>query len=115
MVISLKKYMRPRKFKLHITFIVAGIVLLVLSAWAKNQFAIKAVYLVQGQGELDPNELAKHPEIVVTGSFERFKEYAKQRMALWIDKNALNVANHSWFGQEPQKYYPIVLVAYVST
>jgi hypothetical protein len=51
-----------RKFKLSITFVVAGIVLLVLAAWANNQFPIRAVYLVQGQGQLDKSELDRHPE-----------------------------------------------------
>ena len=101
---------------LYITFIVAGIVLLVLLAWAKDHLLPKskiwAVYLVNGQGELDQSELAKHPEVVVTGSFDKFKEYVKQRVALWIDKNAINVVNHPWLSLAPQSYYPIVLVGY---
>jgi len=113
---GLRKYVRMRKFKLYIIFIAAGIVLLLISAWAKDHLLptskIRAVYLVSGKGELDQTELTKHPEVVVTGSFKKFKEYAKQRVALWIDKNAINLVNHTWFYHEPQLYYPVVLVGY---
>ena len=86
--------------------------MLLITAWVKDQFSIKAVYLVHGQGELDQSELAKHPEIAVTGSFEKFKGYAKQRVALWIDKNALTMIDKDWLRYKPQVYYPMVLIGY---
>jgi hypothetical protein len=86
------------KFKRSIAFVVAIIVLLLLSAWAKDQLprtseqmpktAIRAVYLVdEGRSMLDQRELERHPEVIVTGSFKELKEYAKQPVAIWIDKN----------------------------
>jgi hypothetical protein len=100
------------KLKLFIVLIVAGIILLLITAWVKDQNSIKAIYLVQGQGKLDQRELARHPEIIVTGSFEKFKGYAKQRVALWIDKNANTVDLDNWLRAGPQIFYPIVLVGY---
>jgi hypothetical protein len=124
------------KFKLAIAFVVAIIVLLLLSAWAKDQLprepeqtpptAIRAVYLVHGQGELDKSELDRHPEVVVTGSFKELKEYAKQPVAIWIDKSwiekkavwekiyydGITGEGMGWFHKLPKKTYPIVLVGY---
>jgi hypothetical protein len=67
-----RKNILSGKLKLYIILIVAGIILLLITAWVKDQNSIKAVYLVRGHGELDQRELAKHPEIIVTGSFEKF-------------------------------------------
>jgi hypothetical protein len=95
-----------------VTIIVTGILMLLIAARIKDQNSIKAIYLVQGQGELDQQELAKHPEIVVTGSFEKLKAYSKQKVAIWIDKNANTVDVHDWLRSAPQFFYPMVLVGY---
>jgi hypothetical protein len=111
-----KKHKQSGKLKVYLALIIAAIIIAILlhahSVWVKNQSSIKAVYLVQGQGELDQQELAKHPEIVVTGSFEKLKAYSKQKVAIWIDKNANTVDVHDWLRGGPQIFYPIVLVGY---
>lgn len=77
-----------------------------------NQSNLKprAAYLVQGNGVLTDQELQAHPEVSVTSNFGEFRKYAQNRIALWIDKNALNLVQDNWLDSEPQAYYPIVLV-----
>jgi hypothetical protein len=72
----------------------------------------KAVYLTDGLEELSAEDLKAHPEVVVTKTFEAFKSHAGSRIALWIDKNAVNKIDKKWLNQPPQKYYPLVLVGY---
>jgi hypothetical protein len=72
----------------------------------------KAIYLVQGQGELSTEELKAHPDVLVTGWFDFLKEYAADPVAFWIDKNAVELVDNEWLNQPPQKYYPVVLVGY---
>jgi len=74
--------------------------------------AAKVVYLVRENGELSEHELKAYPEIVVTGSFSEFKQLAKERVALWIDKGAINLIDGQWLNEEPQSYYPMVLLGY---
>ena len=111
-----RKYNTYWKFKLDlvlaVAIVAAGILMFLVIGWIKDQNPIKAVYLVQGQGELDQSELANHPEIVVTGSFVTLKEYAKRKVAIWIDKNAITVDVDDWLRGGPQIFYPIVLVGY---
>ncbi len=78
---------------------------------------LKAVYLVAGKGELDPAELKAHPEVAVVHTWADFKTgVGQQRVALWIDKNAVSLVKAGdadiWLRQEPQKWRPIVLVGY---
>lgn len=73
---------------------------------------LKAVYLVRGKGELPMDKLKAHPEIAITGSFLQLKQYAKEDVALWIDKNAVELLDKQWLDEEPQSYFPIVLVGY---
>ena len=77
-----------------------------------NASRLKAVYLVYGQGELSSEDLQAHPEIAVVHTFDEFKKYARQKMALWIDENAtpFNSEEEMWINEAPQTYYPIVLV-----
>ncbi len=72
----------------------------------------KAVYLAGELGELSAEELKTHPEVVVTKTFDEFKSHAGSKIALWVDKNAVNKVNNEWLNQPPQKYYPLVLVGY---
>ena len=46
----------------------------------------KAIYLVQGQRELSPEDLKAHPEVVVVNTFDEFRQRSGRKVALWIDK-----------------------------
>lgn len=72
----------------------------------------KALYLVQGGGELNADDLQSHPEVLATESFEVYKTFAGSRVALWVDKNAVELVDQEWLHEEPQKNYPLVLVGY---
>jgi len=78
---------------------------------------LRAVYLIQGQAELSSRDLQAHPEIVVVQTFDEFKQYAHQKVALWIDKSATPFLpqQQQWINEAPQVYYPIVLVGYSDT
>ncbi len=71
-----------------------------------------AVYLIHGQGELSPEDLKAHPEVIVVQTLDDLKKAASRKTALWIDKNAapLSPQEEQWINQAPQAYYPIVLV-----
>jgi hypothetical protein len=84
--------------------------------------SIRAVYLVRGRGQLSPDDLQKHPEVLVTNSFDELKQHAQKPVALWIDKNAVRLlraqeptSGARWLDQAPQADYPIVLVGYSNT
>ena len=72
----------------------------------------QAVYLVQNPGQLSMDDLQSHPEVMVTNSFDEFKQHAQTKVALWIDKNAIELLDQQWLHVAPQKYYPLVLVGY---
>jgi len=74
---------------------------------------IRAVYLVSGIGLLSNQELDNSPEILVVHTFKDFQKVATQsRVALWIDKDALQQVDSDWLHQEPQKYYPLAVLGY---
>jgi hypothetical protein len=72
----------------------------------------KAVYLINGEPELSSEDLQTHPEVIVVQTFDEFKKYAQQKMALWIDKSAtpFNSEQEKWINAAPQTFYPIVLI-----
>ena len=70
----------------------------------------KAIYLVQGMGQLSRKDLQEHPDVVVTKDFERFKHLARNKTALWIDINAVGLLDKDWLNQRPQRFYPIALI-----
>lgn len=77
--------------------------------------ALKAIYLVGDKGELTSADLKAHPEVAVVHTWADFKTLvAHQKVALWIDKGAISLVRtddtYVWLHQEPQKWYPIVLV-----
>jgi hypothetical protein len=49
---------------------------------------LTAVYFIQGQAELTSQDLGPYPEIMVVQTFDKFKQYANRKIALWIDKGA---------------------------
>ena len=72
----------------------------------------KAVYFFQKEAQLSMEDLQAHPEVAVVQTFDEFKKYARQKLALWIDKSAapFNAEQEKWINEAPQAYYPIVLV-----
>lgn len=72
----------------------------------------RAIYLVQNHGQLDTNDLRAHPQVLVTSNFSDLEQYARGKVALWIDKSATTLMMGNWLDQPPQMYYPIVLVGY---
>jgi hypothetical protein len=73
----------------------------------------RAVYLVRDPGVLSGDDLQAHPEVLVVHSTEDFQSAAKSRIALWVDKNAIDLVqkrSEPWISQKPQRYYPVVLV-----
>ena len=81
-------------------------------AAGKNASRLKAVYFVHWQGELSSEDLQGHPEVAVVQTFDEFKKYGKQKMALWIDKSAtpFDSEEAKWINETPHTFYPIVLV-----
>lgn len=84
--------------------------LFVMGCTSVPETPIKAVYLVQGVGQLSSQDLQAHPEVAVTDSFDEFKEIAETKVALWIDINAVDLVDIEWLSQSPQAFYPVVLV-----
>ena len=72
----------------------------------------QAVYLTGGNGVLSADDLNAHPEVIVATTFDDFKSHAGSRIALWVDKSAVNLVKGGWLNQPPQKYYPVELVGY---
>ena len=74
--------------------------------------SLKAVYFIQKEAQLSSEDLDAHPEVVVVQTFDEFKQYASQKIALWIDKSAtpFTPEEEKWINEAPQAYYPIVLV-----
>ncbi len=79
---------------------------------AVTKFSYQAVYLTNGPGELSAADIQSHPEVIATLTFDDFKSYAGSRIALWVDKNAVNMIDKEWLNLPPQKYYPLVLIGY---
>jgi hypothetical protein len=72
----------------------------------------QAVYLTGGNGVLSAQDLNAHPQVIVATTFSDFKSQAGSRIALWVDKSAVDLVKAGWLNQPPQKYYPLVLVGY---
>lgn len=100
-------------------FLPSFLLLLLLAACGlKPATPMRAAYLVRSPGQLPRAELAQHPEIYVTSSFAAFQRAARQRIGLWVDKNALDALSQddlSWFDQLPQSAYPIIVIGYGDT
>ncbi len=98
--------------RMSFSTILVGISLLIACYPPNPSIALRAVYLVQPGGQLPQADLSRHPEIRVTGNFADFKQAARQRIALWIDKNAIPLVEQGWLDDIPQATYPIILVGY---
>lgn len=71
---------------------------------------IKAIYLVRGNGQITSEDLRSYPEVIVTDNFDELKEFAKAKVSLWVDVNAVDLVDMEWLGENPQKYYPVAVV-----
>jgi hypothetical protein len=94
------------------------LLLLLVACGSKPATPMRAAYLVHSPGQLPRAELAQHSEIFFTGSFAAFKRAARQRIGLWVDKNALDnlsLDDSSWFNQMPHSAYPIIVIGYGDT
>jgi len=76
---------------------------------------LRVAYLVLPGGQLSPTDLAQHPEILVTGNFDEFKQAANHRIGLWFDKDATQLVERGWLDQMPQASYPMIVVGYNDT
>jgi hypothetical protein len=94
------------------TSLLLGLVFLTSCSLPTSTPILRAVYLVEGEGQLSPADLDKHPEILVTDNFEKFKKAASDRVGLWIDKNAVQLVETDWLDKMPQAAYPIILIGY---
>jgi len=72
----------------------------------------KAVYLTHNLEALTVDDISAHPEVIISPTFDDFKSHAVSRIALWVDKNAVNMIDKNWLNLPPQKYYPLVIVGY---
>lgn len=74
---------------------------------------IKAVYLMPVTcGQITKEDLETHLEILPVTDFATLASHTNKHIAIWIDKDAVDLLPEGWLNQEPQKYYPIVLVGY---
>jgi hypothetical protein len=76
---------------------------------------LKAIYLVKEQALLSSRDLQTHPEIILVKTFTELEQYSHQKVALWIDKDAVSLMQQDWLNTAPQAYYPIVLIGYSDT
>lgn len=96
--------------RILIVFVACFVVACTPTLTSDSDMPIKAVYLVEGEGQLAQNDLRSHPEVLVTNNFDDLKKFARSKVALWIDINAADLVDTGWLREEPQKYYPVVLV-----
>lgn len=75
---------------------------------------IKAVYLApQSESQLPAGELENYPQVLVVNSFDDIKMLvgsSDKKMGIWIDSSSVNMADKEWLLEEPQKYYPVLLI-----
>lgn len=100
--------------RLNIIFILAILVLITGCAPGTSASQPRAIYLTNGPGVLPESELQVHPEVQVVSTLKEFQAAVQAKVALWIDKNAVDLVNADpgWLHQPPQKDYPLALVGY---
>jgi hypothetical protein len=74
---------------------------------------IRAVYLMPTTGgQITKEDLETHPEILPVTDFATLASHANKHFAIWVDKDAIPLLPEGWLNQEPQKFYPIIVVGY---
>lgn len=79
---------------------------MVVSEKTSSQGEYRAVYLVRDPGLLSNDDLKAHPEVLVVHSTEEFRNAARSKIALWIDKNAIDLIekrSEPWISRKPQR------------
>ena len=73
----------------------------------------EAVYFMPvTSGQITREDLNAHPEILPVTDFASLASQTNRHIAIWIDKDAVDLLPEGWLNREPQKYYPIVLIGY---
>lgn len=79
----------------------------------QEKIEVRAVYLVpENGGILDTQELLESPEVAVVHSFEALAKSVDTPVAIWIDKDAVDMMDKAWLQEPPQNKLPVVLVGY---
>jgi len=79
----------------------------------EKKVEVKAVYLVAEKGgSLSETELKLHPEVVTVHTQKDLENAAGKKVAIWIDKDSVDVADKGWLRSEPQRHYPVAIVGY---
>jgi hypothetical protein len=74
---------------------------------------IRAVYLMPVTGgQITKKDLETHPEILPVTDFATLASHTNRHIAIWIDKDTISLLPEGWLTQEPQKFYPIIVVGY---
>lgn len=63
-------------------------------------------------GRLSETELKLHPEVLVIHTQKDLENAARNKLAIWIDKDSVNAADKEWLMSEPQRRYPVAIVGY---
>ena len=126
----MKKLVQSKGFKLALTLIIIvglGITVYgVLNILLKNKdenknelslnqptAEIKAIYLMSVTGgQITKEDLEAHPEILPVTDFATLASHTNKHIAIWIDKDAISLLPEGWLNQEPQKFYPIIMIGY---
>jgi len=130
----MKKLIKSKEFKLALTLIIIvglgiviyGIPVMLMKNKSANKIVtnqgtelnqstveIKAVYLMPVTGgQITKEDLAAYPEILPVTDFETLASHTNKHFAIWIDKDAVDLLPEGWLNQEPQKFYPIIVVGY---
>ena len=84
-----------------------------LSNNMEKRIELRAVYLVQEMGgRLSETEIKLHPEVLVVHTQKDLENAARNKLAIWIDKDSVNTADKKWLMSEPQRRYPVAIVGY---
>ena len=130
----MKKLIKSKEFKLALTLIIIvglgiviyGIPVMLMKNKSANKIVtnqgtelnqstveIRAVYLMPTTGgQITKEDLAAHPEILPVTDFATLASHANRHIAIWIDKDAIDLLPQGWVNQKPQKFYPIIVVGY---
>jgi len=77
---------------------------------------VSAVYLApRTGGVLDQRDLKSHPSVVVVRTQKALEEHAGTRVAVWIDRDAVDSLDKEWLSARSEAHYPIAFVGYSDT
>jgi hypothetical protein len=118
-IFYLIKHNKSKKVIIGLLFLIAGLLILWLFNLKNNESEsllgtteqsepIKIVYLKpENSSQISDEDLKKYSEILVVNSFEDLEKNVTNKVAIWIDKDSVDLIKDEWLNQEPQKYYPL--------